>query len=103
MIPGWLRLAVALWALALAGTGCGGSQSSPSPSCQPAPGSSAAALAAESALFARGRADADFTHAFRTDSQALLDAADASRTELLQQLAANHGLTLPPAGAPTSS
>src|SRR5438477_11961559 len=93
---------VATLALVLACGGCGGSGSS-NPTCTPpAPDSPAAAGAAESALIARGRADADFAHAFGADSQKLLDAADAQRTALLQAEAAALGVALPAVGTPTT-
>ena len=89
-------------AIVLACGACGGSGSS-KPACQPdGLGSLNGAAAAESALIARGRADADFGHAFGADSGKLLDAADASRAALLQQAAAEHGLVLPTVGTPSA-
>jgi hypothetical protein len=90
----------ALLAAVLAGGGCGGSGSS-KPACKLDDfGSLNGAAAAESALIERGRADADFGHAFGADSQRLIDAADASRTAFIQQLAAEQGLALPTPAAP---
>jgi len=93
----WLTVVVA----ALASGACGGSGSS-KPACQPDTlGSLNSAAAAESALIEQGRADADFGHAFGADSQKLLDAADATRAAMIQQIAAEQGIVLPAIGTPT--
>ncbi|HEY7370684.1 MAG TPA: hypothetical protein VIF57_00805 [Polyangia bacterium] len=90
-------------ALVFASGACGGSGSS-RPVCQPdSLGSSSGAAAAESALIARGRADADFGHALGADSGNLLDAGDAARAALLAQAAAAAGIVLPAAGTPTTT
>lgn len=86
----------------VAWAGCGGSDTS-TPVCPPGgAGSLADALAGESALIERGRADADFGHAFGTDSQALVDAADASRAQLMQGFAAQLGIGAPGGTAPAA-
>lgn len=77
--------------------GCGSSDAEkPAPSgtsCELDSISGAAAL--ERALVRRGRADADFDAAFGSDSEVLLDAADALRTELVEAAAADQGIELP--------
>jgi hypothetical protein len=55
----------------------------------------AEALAFERALVIQGRADAAFDQAFGDESEALLDEADAQRTELIEEVAAELGLELP--------
>lgn len=60
------------------------------------------AIALERELVTRGRADADFEHAVGSDSAELLDAADALRTKLVEEAAADLGAELPveePAGS----
>ena len=92
----------ALLAAVLACCACGGGSSKPS--CQQVSlGSLDGAVAAEAALLERGRADADFGHAFGADSQKLIDAADAARAAMIQQIAAEQGVVLPPIGTPTTA
>jgi hypothetical protein len=91
-----------LLAAVLAFGGCGGGSAKP-PCQQDSLGSLDSAVAAEAAILERGRADADFGHAFGADSQRLIDAADASRAAMFQQVAAARGVALPAIGMPTTT
>src|SRR5262245_40686033 len=55
----------------------------------------AEALAFEREIVIRGRADSGFDQAFGEDSERLLDEADAQRSELIEQAAADLGIELP--------
>jgi hypothetical protein len=89
-----------LVAFSVCATACGGGEDDGKPDsavCEPSSADLLAdALAFERALIIRGRADAGFEQALGDQGEALLDQADEQQTELIEEVAADLGLQLPP-------